>query len=51
VRIAKHQCHLITTKCEIDDAEGEPLPPDVSFDDDAIGDENIGEDEDDEEVA
>ncbi len=33
VRMAKCLCHLITTKCEIDNAEGGPLPPDVSFDD------------------
>ncbi len=42
---------VITTKCEIHDAEGGPLPPDVSFDDDVIGDENIIEDGDDEAAA
>jgi hypothetical protein len=51
MRMAKRLCHLITTKCEIDNAEGGPLPPDVSFDDDVIGDENLGEDEDDEVAA
>jgi hypothetical protein len=51
VRMAKCLCHLITTNCEIEDAEGVPLPPDVSFDDDVIGDKNLGEDEDDEEAA
>jgi hypothetical protein len=50
VRMAKRLRHLITTKCEIDDAEGGPLPPHVSFNDDVVGDENL-EDEDDEEVA
>jgi hypothetical protein len=38
-------------KCEIGDAEGGPLPPDVSFDDNVIGDKNIAEYEDDEEEA
>jgi hypothetical protein len=51
VRMAKRLRHLIPTKCEIDDAEGGPLPPDVSFDDDVIGDKIIAEYEDDEEVA
>ena len=51
VRFAKRLRHLITTKCEIDDGEGGPLPPDVSFDDDVVGDENLGEDEDDEVAA
>jgi hypothetical protein len=46
VRMAKRLRHLITTKCEIDDAEGGPLPPDISFDDDIVGDENIIEDGD-----
>jgi hypothetical protein len=41
--MAKRLRHLITTKCEINDAEGGPLPPDVSFNDDVIGDENIVE--------
>ncbi len=43
MRFAKRVRHLITTKCEIDDAEGGPLPPDVSFDDDVVGDENMNE--------
>jgi hypothetical protein len=47
VRKAKCLCHLITTKCEIDDAEGGPLAPDVSFDHDIIEDDNV-ENEDDE---
>ncbi len=51
VRMAKRLRRLITTKCEIDDAEGGPLPPDVSFDDDVVGDENLGEGEDDEVAA
>jgi hypothetical protein len=51
VRMAKRLRHLITTKCEIDDAEGGSLPSDVSVDDDVIGDENVGEDEDDEFTA
>jgi hypothetical protein len=49
--MAKCLRHLITTKCEIDDAEGGPLPPDVSFDDDVIGDENFIEDGDEEAAA
>jgi hypothetical protein len=49
--MAKHLHHLITTKCEINDAEGGPLPPDISFDDDVVGEENIVEDYEDEEVA
>jgi hypothetical protein len=32
VRKAKHLHHVITTKCEIDDAKGGPLPPGISFD-------------------
>ncbi len=51
VRMAKRLRHLITTKCEIDDAKGGPLPPDVSFNDDVVGDENLGEGEDDEVAA
>jgi hypothetical protein len=48
VRMVKRLRHLITTKCEIDDAEGGHLPPDVSFNDDVVGDENIVEEGDDE---
>jgi hypothetical protein len=51
VRMAKYLHHLITTKCEINDAKGGPLPPGVSFDDDVVGDENIIEDEDDKAAA
>jgi hypothetical protein len=47
VRKAKRLRHLITTKCEIDDAEGGPLAPDVSFNHDIIEDDNV-ENEDDE---
>ena len=42
--MAKRLHHLITTKCEINDAEGGPLLPGISFDDDVVGDENIIED-------
>jgi hypothetical protein len=47
VRMAKHLCHLIMTKFEIED-EGGPLPPDFSFDDDITGDKNVVEEGDDE---
>ncbi len=49
--MVKCLCHLITTKCEVDDAEGGHLPPDISFDDNVIGDKHVREDEDDEEAA
>lgn len=38
-------------KCEIDDAKGGPLPPDISFDNDVIGDENIDEEGDEEDTT
>jgi hypothetical protein len=44
VRKAKCLCHLITTKCEIDDAE---WTRDVSFDDYIVVDETVVENEDD----
>jgi hypothetical protein len=45
--MAKYLHHLISTKCEIDDTKGGPLPPGVSFDDDVVRDKNIIEDGDD----
>jgi hypothetical protein len=47
MRTAKRLCHLITTKCEINDDEGGALPPDISFDDDDVGNKNIVEDDND----
>ncbi len=51
VRKAKHLHHVITTKCEIDNAKGGPLPPGISFDKDIVIDENVVVKNEDDEIG